>query len=129
MMEDFQTNRPFVQFDKRLSVQYLSSNNYSSIMTSTPSPNAPPVIENANQKLVTIYLDNSAYAMGKTLVGTFADKHGLVEEHLGPLLANGWRVKKIDGFGGNSDGLSVRGWILVLLERDWPGTDSFAGPS
>ena len=44
----------------------------------------PPVLNNATQKLLTIYLDNSAYARGKTLVGSFGDKHGLVEEHLTP---------------------------------------------
>ena len=78
----------------------------------------PPVIDHARQKLVTIYLDNGAYAAGKMLVGSFADQHGLVEEHLGPLLGEGWRIKSIAGFGGNSDGLTVRGWIIALLERD-----------
>ena len=34
------------------------------------------------QKLVTLYLDNMAYGKGKLLVGSFADNHGLVEEHL-----------------------------------------------
>jgi hypothetical protein len=85
---------------------------------STQNTNPPPLIDNAKQKLVTIYLDNSAYAVGKTLVGSYADKHGLIEEHLGPLLGSGWRVEKIDGFGGNSESLSVRGWIVALLERD-----------
>ena len=84
---------------------------------SNPNQNPPPVIDHAKQKLVTIYLDNSAYAVGKALVGSFADRHGLVEEHLGPLLSNGWHIKKIHGFGGNSDSLSVRGWVIVLLER------------
>ena len=85
---------------------------------STPGQTAPPKIDDAKQKLVTIYLDNVAYAAGKTLVGSFADKHGMVEEHLGALLAQGWKIKKIDGFGGNSDGLAVRGWVIVLLERE-----------
>ena len=39
------------------------------------------------QKLVTIYLDNSAYAEGKMMVGSYADKNGLVEEHLTDQLA------------------------------------------
>jgi hypothetical protein len=87
------------------------------------SPNAlqagqlpPPIIEE-KQKLLTIYLDNVAYAKGKTLVGSFADKHGLVEEHLTQFLRAGWQIKQIHGFGGNSDSLAVRGWVLVLLER------------
>lgn len=78
----------------------------------------PPVIDPAKQKLLTIYLDNSAYAVGKTLIGSYGDKHGLVEEHLGPVIAQGWRIKQVHGFGGNSDSLSVRGWIVVLLERE-----------
>lgn len=69
------------------------------------------------QKVVTIYLDNMAYAKGKVLVTSFADKHGLVEEHLDTYLSQGWRVVTIHGFGGNSDSLSVRGWITVLLEK------------
>ena len=76
----------------------------------------PPVIKK-EQKLLSIYLDNVAYAEGKTFVGSFADKHGLVEEHLGPLLNEGWRVKELQGLGGGSDSLAVRGWIVVLLER------------
>jgi hypothetical protein len=71
----------------------------------------------ASQKLVTIYLDNSAYGKGKVLVGSYADKHGLVEEHLSNLFAQGWRVATIRCFGGGSEGLSVRGWITVLLEK------------
>jgi hypothetical protein len=69
------------------------------------------------QKLVTIYLDNAAYAKGRMLVGSFADQHGLVEEHLRADLAVGWRVASITGFGGNSDHLTVRGWLAVLLEK------------
>jgi hypothetical protein len=67
-------------------------------------------------KLVTIYLDNVAYAQGKTLVGSFADKHGLVEEHLAQFVRAGWQIKQNHGFGGNSDSLAVRGWIVVLLK-------------
>ena len=69
------------------------------------------------QKLVTIYLDNSAYGKEKMLVGSYADEHGLIEEHLRGDLRAGWTVKAIHGFGGNSDGLSVRGWLAVLLEK------------
>lgn len=78
----------------------------------------PPILQKVvSQKLVTIYLDNMAYAKGKVVVGSFADKHGLVEEHLETYLSQGWRVVTIHGFGGNSDSLSVRGWITVLLEK------------
>lgn len=75
----------------------------------------PPPI--ASQKLITIYLDNMAYGKGKVLVGSFADKHGLVEEHLSDLLTQGWRVVDIHGFGGSGESISARGWITVLLER------------
>jgi hypothetical protein len=69
------------------------------------------------QKLVTIYLDNSAYGQGKMVVGSYADKHGLVEEHLRDALKDGWTIKAVHGFGGNSDGLVVRGWVVALLEK------------
>lgn len=69
------------------------------------------------QKLVTIYLDNIAYAKGKMLVASFADKHGLVEEHLQDDFRDGWSVKAVHGFGGHADGLAVRGWVVVLLEK------------
>jgi hypothetical protein len=80
------------------------------------------------QKLVTIYLDNSAYAKGKGLVGTFADEHGLVEEHLRRDLKDGWLVTAVHGFGGNSDGPSVRGWVVALLEKPAADPDPPAGP-
>ena len=83
-----------------------------------PSPTTPPVIDSAKQKLVTIYLDNTAYAAGKTFVGSFADKHGFVEEHLSSLIAQGWRIAKLESFGGNSEGLAARGWVIVLLEKE-----------
>jgi hypothetical protein len=86
-------------------------------MKNDPTPHLPPVLARNEQKLVTIYLDNMVYAQGKMLVGSFGDKHGLVEEHLGSLLGEGWRIAQIHGFGGNSDSISVRGWITVLLER------------
>ena len=69
------------------------------------------------QKLVTIYLDNSSYAKGKMIVSSFADKHGLVEEHLQTYLDDGWRLGSITGFGGNSDSITVRGWLAVVLEK------------
>lgn len=69
------------------------------------------------QKLVTIYLDNTAYARGQMIVTSYADKHGLIEEHLGHYLAEGWSIKTLTALGGNSDGLSVRGWIAVVLEK------------
>ncbi|HEX5103984.1 MAG TPA: hypothetical protein VFV87_09255 [Pirellulaceae bacterium] len=69
------------------------------------------------QKLITIYVDNSAYGQGKMIVTSYADRHGFVEEHLKAELAHGWNVKSLHGFGGNSDGLGVRGWIVALLEN------------
>ena len=69
------------------------------------------------QKLVTIYLENSAYGKGKMLVGSYADKHGLVEEHLQPYLDDGWRIVSISGFGGNADAIAARGWFAVVLEK------------
>ena len=69
------------------------------------------------QKLVTIYLDNAAYAGGKWAVGSFADKHRAVEEHLQEYLSAGWMVKSIAGFGGTNDALYARGWFAVVLEK------------
>lgn len=69
------------------------------------------------QKLVTIYLDNSAYGKGKMIVTSYADMHGVVEEHLQNYLAEGWSIKSVNGFGGNSESLSVRGWAIVVLEK------------
>ncbi len=69
------------------------------------------------QKLVTIYLDNSSYAQGRLMVGSFADKHGLIEEHLQKYLTDGWTITQVHGFGGNSEGLMVRGWITVVLDK------------
>lgn len=78
--------------------------------------NTPPLLKPGKQKLVTIYVDNMAYASGKMLVGSFADKHGTIEEHLETYLQQGWRIAAIHGFGGNSDALAVRGWFAVVLE-------------
>jgi hypothetical protein len=69
------------------------------------------------QKLVTIYLDNAAYSKGRMLVSSYAEQHGLVEEHLQAELAAGWRVASVTGFGGNSEHVTVRGWLAVLLEK------------
>ena len=44
------------------------------------------------QKRVTIYLENMDYGKGNTLFDSFADKHGLVEEHVTAELADGWRI-------------------------------------
>ena len=68
------------------------------------------------QKLVTIYLDSMAYAEGKA-VGSFADQHGLAEEHLQTYLDDGWRIGSVSGFGGNSESISARGWFAVVLEK------------
>ena len=68
------------------------------------------------QKLLTIYLDNSAYGKGKMLVGSYADKHGLVEEHLKEYLADGWSIVSAYGFGGG-EGIMVRGWVVAVLEK------------
>ena len=69
------------------------------------------------QKLVTIYLDNGAYAQGKMIVTSYHDRHGLAEEHLANYLADGWTIKQLTALGGNSDALSVRGWIGAVLEK------------
>lgn len=69
------------------------------------------------QKLVTVYVDNMAYGKGKLLVGSFAEKHGFVEEHLQSYLDDGWRIVSVSGFGGNSDSVSARGWFAVVLEQ------------
>jgi hypothetical protein len=69
------------------------------------------------EKLLTIYLDNSAYGKGKVLVSSFADKHGHVQEHLGEYLEQGWRVKHIAALGGAGDAIYARGWLAVALEK------------
>ena len=68
------------------------------------------------QKVVTIYLDSHAYMGEKRFKGSFGDKHGLVEEHLTQYLEAGWAVKEIFGFGG-AEANTVRGWVLVVLEK------------
>ena len=79
--------------------------------------NPPPLDVPARHRLVTIYLDNARYAEGKLVVASYANKHGLVEEHLAPLLAEGWRIKSLAALGGNSDSITVRGWLAVALEK------------
>jgi hypothetical protein len=69
------------------------------------------------QKLVTIYLENMAYKKDKSLVASFADKHGLVEEHLKSYLDDGWRIGSISSFGGTTEGIAARGWVVVVLEK------------
>ena len=72
------------------------------------------------QKLVTIYLDSHAYAEGKWLKASNADKHGHVEEYLKEYLADGWVIRSLQGFGGGSEHPSVRGWLAVVLEKGEP---------
>lgn len=70
------------------------------------------------QKLVTIYLDNGAYRSGSMMMKTdFAERHGLVEEHLQKYLAEGWTVAQIHGFGGAAESPFARGWLTVVLEK------------
>jgi len=69
------------------------------------------------QKLVTIYLDSSAYMEGKWIKGTHGDKHGFVEEHLQDDLSQGWRVVSLFGMGGAADGVNARGWVAAVLEQ------------
>src|SRR5215831_19247101 len=68
------------------------------------------------QKLVTIYLDNTAYGSPK-VTGCYADKHAHVEEHLQEYLTKGWRVRSLFGLGGSS-GLCCQGWVAVVLEKE-----------
>jgi len=76
------------------------------------------VLKSDMQKLVTIYLDNGAYSQGKMIVTSYDDMHGRVEEHLTNYLSDGWSVRSLTALGGNSDGLSVRGWVAAVLERE-----------
>lgn len=68
------------------------------------------------QKLVTIYLDNVAYE-GATMFKGYANKHGQVEEHLQQYLDDGWWVVSTSALGG-ADGITARGWIAVVLEKN-----------
>jgi len=69
------------------------------------------------QKLVTIYLDNGAYKRDHMIVTSYSDLHGQVEEHLGEYLKDGWTIQSVTGFGGNSEALTVRGWLAVVLQK------------
>jgi hypothetical protein len=68
------------------------------------------------QKLLTVYLDNHAYVGDKWLVGSFADKHSLVEEHLKEYMDEGWKIVSVAAFGG-ADQIAVRGWLAVVIEK------------
>ena len=67
-------------------------------------------------KLVTLYLDNSGYQT-KGILGSYGDRHGQVEEHLKNYFDDGWTVSSIAGIGGNSEGITVRGWFAVVLQK------------
>ncbi len=69
------------------------------------------------QKLVTIYPDNQVCTKGKFFAGGGAEKHGFVEEHLQECWQQGWAVKAIHGFGGNSETYFASGWVIALLEK------------
>lgn len=68
------------------------------------------------QKLVTVYLDNTGYGKPKA-PGSYAAKHGFVEEHLQEYMSEGWRVHSLFGLGGSS-GVVCQGWVAVVLEKD-----------
>jgi hypothetical protein len=68
------------------------------------------------QKLVTIYLDSHAYMGDKSIKGSYADKHGFVEEYLEDYLKDNWKIASLFGFGG-ADGIHARGWLAVVLEK------------
>jgi hypothetical protein len=72
--------------------------------------------ETGVQKFVTVYLDNAAYGRPK-VTGCYADRHGLVEEHLQGFLDDGWRVASFHGMGGASSP-ACQGWVAVLLEKN-----------
>jgi hypothetical protein len=61
------------------------------------------------QKLVTVYLDDFDYS--------YTDHQHREREHLQQYLADGWRITSVYGFGGTNEGLTVRGWIIALLEK------------
>lgn len=69
------------------------------------------------QKLVTIYLDSSAYADQKA-TQTLKDKHGLVEEHLSEYLGDGWTIKEISSFGSADTIYCTTGFAIIVLEKE-----------
>lgn len=75
----------------------------------------PPPLP-TKQKLVTIYLDSLAYHGSGIFNTELAKKHRTIEEHLTEYLEAGWKIINTSSFGGNSDGTTVRGWIIVTLE-------------
>ncbi len=69
------------------------------------------------QKLVTVHLDSSVYGQEKWFKGTTLGQHGIIEEHLEKYLSDGWRITAVPGIGGHDNHLSVRGWIIAVLEK------------
>ena len=67
-------------------------------------------------KLVTLYLDNTSFKTSG-LLGSYAQFHGQVEEHLENYFRDGWSVSSIAGMGGNSEGITCRGWFAVVLQK------------
>ncbi len=69
------------------------------------------------QKLVTIYLDGAVYDAGKWGGTAAKDKHGIVEEYLTEELSRGWRLVSVNCFGGTGEHHSIRGWLVVVIEK------------
>ncbi len=63
------------------------------------------------QKLVTIYLDDSAYS------GWSSKPHGKIERHLEDDLINGWSIVSVCGMGGKTSPGGAAGWFAVVLEK------------
>ena len=68
------------------------------------------------QKLVTIYLDSYSFT-DKKVTQSLRDQHGMVEEHLGEYLNDGWIVKEISSFGGAAAAYCTTGFAIVVLEK------------
>jgi hypothetical protein len=68
------------------------------------------------QKLVTVYLDKTAYGP-PNVWGGYGDKHGFVEEHLQEYLTEGWHVRSLFGLASSSNE-GRQGWVAVVLEKD-----------
>jgi hypothetical protein len=66
------------------------------------------------EKVVTIYLDNSAYDRGNLLVSSFADKHGANAGAFGRIPGAGGKYYSL---GGASDAVYARGWLTTMLEK------------
>jgi len=67
-------------------------------------------------KLVTIYLDNTSFKTSG-LLATYAQFLGQIEEHLESYFQDGWTISSIAGIGGNSEGITCRGWFAVVLQK------------